>query len=413
MYIADKSSKDVDSWWCESKFSSLLEDPSTHDVTFKTSDGGSVSAHRVIVAAGSPVFHAMLYGNMRESTQNEIELPNIHSNTLKKLFYFIYTGHVKAGLISCLKLLQAADYFVVSELTTVCVRIVDNKLSIENCRHVAIFAVAHQINSLLTACVNFMEDWASFLVYCDFEVPHDDPFPLPVLIAFLKSSNLAVCELDLFLAIIQWCDLQKDKLNSDDIKSIFELIRYPLIQKNDLIEKVHPTNMADPDLYKAALEYHSTNTFDGPEEQITMRKFYFDFDPVDGLMIEHTPKSTLITNSELPTQKRTCIVQIDCDTTIRFMFCLKNCSNKRKTKLFLSCGESDSTESPYCTCKTVEEIPVGEELEGSFYWFEGDLYVEIGEVVLFLSNEYCATFYFGITLYSEGDQISIFKTYHS
>ena len=39
-----------------STFSSLLEDPSTHDVTFKTSDGGSVSAHRVIVAAGSPVF---------------------------------------------------------------------------------------------------------------------------------------------------------------------------------------------------------------------------------------------------------------------------------------------------------------------------------------------------------------------
>ena len=34
-----------------------------------------MSAHRVIVAAGSPVFHAMLYVNMKESSQNEIELP--------------------------------------------------------------------------------------------------------------------------------------------------------------------------------------------------------------------------------------------------------------------------------------------------------------------------------------------------
>jgi len=49
--------------WCSKILASLLNDPSTHDVTFKTSDGGSVSAHRVIV-----VVHAMLYGNMKEST---------------------------------------------------------------------------------------------------------------------------------------------------------------------------------------------------------------------------------------------------------------------------------------------------------------------------------------------------------
>ena len=47
-----------DSNWCFTTLSSLLNDPSTHDVTFKTSDGGSVSGHRAIVAAGSPVFHA-------------------------------------------------------------------------------------------------------------------------------------------------------------------------------------------------------------------------------------------------------------------------------------------------------------------------------------------------------------------
>ena len=71
-----KKLMDADSCWCSNTFSSLLQDTSTHDVTFKTSDGGSVSAHRVIVAASSPVFHAMLYGNMKESNQKEIELPN-------------------------------------------------------------------------------------------------------------------------------------------------------------------------------------------------------------------------------------------------------------------------------------------------------------------------------------------------
>ena len=90
----EKCLEDADWFWCNTTFTPLLEDPSIHDVTFKTSDGGSVSAHKLIVAAGSPVFHAMLYGNMKESSQKEIELPNIDSSTLKKLFRFIYTGHV-------------------------------------------------------------------------------------------------------------------------------------------------------------------------------------------------------------------------------------------------------------------------------------------------------------------------------
>jgi len=57
----------------------------THDVAFKTSDGGSVSADRVIVAAGSPVFHTMLHGNMKESSQKEIELLNMNSSILNKV----------------------------------------------------------------------------------------------------------------------------------------------------------------------------------------------------------------------------------------------------------------------------------------------------------------------------------------
>jgi len=400
----------ADSSWCESKFSILLQDPSTHDVTFKTSDGGSVSAHRLIVTAGSPVFHAMLYGNMKESTQKEIELPNIDGTLLKQLFYFIYTGHVKASVSMCLTLFQTADYFDVSELKALCVRIIKSKLCIENCRYVATFAVTHQIDTLITACVNFMEDRASFLVYCDFEETHSDPYPLPAIVAFLKSSDLDVCELDLFLSIVLWCENQKDLLNPDDIKSVFELIRYPLIQKDHLIEKVHPTNMADPDLYKAALEYHDTLQYDGPEIQITMRKFYFDFDPVFGLMIEHTPKGTVITKLQSLTRKQTCMVKIDFDTTIRFIFCLKNCSNKRKTKLFLSYGATSDCNS--YDDVNVESIPIGEEVAGSFYYFEDFLNVEIGDEVLCLSTEDFSTMYFGITLYSEGDQISIFKTYH-
>jgi len=60
-----------ESGWCPKMFGALVDDHDTHDVTFKTSDGGSVSVHKAMVAA---VFHAMLYGSMKESSENVIEL---------------------------------------------------------------------------------------------------------------------------------------------------------------------------------------------------------------------------------------------------------------------------------------------------------------------------------------------------
>jgi len=53
------------------------------------------------------------------------------------------------------------------------------------------------------------------------------------------------------------------------------------MERSSGIEKVHPTNMADPNLYNAALEYHDTDKFDGPVEQLKLRKIYFDFAPLE------------------------------------------------------------------------------------------------------------------------------------
>ena len=69
-------------------------------------------------------------------------------------------------------------------------------------------------------------------------------------------------------------------------------------------------------------------------------------------------------------------------TTIRFVFCLKSCRIKRKTKLSLSYdgSENDSIQS-------VAELPIGEEIEGSFVWIDRSLRFELGEVVLCLFGD--------------------------
>ena len=113
----------------------------------------------------------------------------------------------------------------------------------------------------------------------------------------MKSSNLEVKEVDLFLAVANWFRHQENVLSADDKKQVFQLIRYPLISLNDLLEKVRPSKLADCDLYTAALEYHQSEicASEFSQDQLTVRKYYFNFLMVPGLSIEHTGKGTAIT----------------------------------------------------------------------------------------------------------------------
>ena len=376
-------------------------------MTFKTSDGGSVSAHRAIVAASSPVFHAMLYGNMKESSQKEIELPNIDSNMLKKLFSFIYTGHIQASLMDCLELLQAADYFDISELKAMCHDMIVNEVTYcfnfndSICWTVTLFAAKHHLDTLVETCFNIMENNASITVHSSWF----GSLPFSVLTMLVKSSNLEVKELDLFQAVVEWCKQQKETVSDDDVNSLFQQIRYPLMRKEDLIEKVHPTNMADPDLYKAALEYHDTDKFDGPEDQLKLRNYYFDFKPMeDDIRVEHTAKGTLLTNDG-PATFVTCVAKVLFTDTIQipFTFCLKSCRNRHNTLLKLY-------DINYCDVsqKDVTKLPIGKEVQGVVFIEPDHIKAHIGDVKLSILScgELCEI---GIRLYI-GDQVHILRT---
>ncbi|XP_065887347.1 BTB/POZ domain-containing protein 9-like [Dysidea avara] len=334
-----------DSTWCVTTFSSLLEDPSTHDVTFKTSDGGSVSAHRVIVAAGSPVFRAMLYGGTKESNQKEIELPTVDSVVLKRLIDFVYTGKVQTTLDDCLDLLQAAHYFGIASLENLCVNMMVASLDLHNYSNTITIAFQQQFDVLFKHCLEMMETRANEII-CTTEFLS---LPLPLIAMFMELSNLEVKEIDLFLAAVKWHSHQDDALPEDEVKNIFQKIRYPLISVVDLLDKVRPTNLADPDLYKAALEYHHIpEKFNGPEKQIEQRNFYFNFTTnSEELQIEYAAKGTVITKTGITYGWIKCQTMISAKLSqaVRFKLYLKKCASSIRLKLFYESFESKRVSS--------------------------------------------------------------------
>ena len=338
-----------DTGWQLKIFGALLEDPSTCDVTFKTSDGGSVSAHRVIVAAGSPVFHAMLYGNMKESSQKEIELPNIGGEILQYLLAFMYMGKVCFNVNKCLCVLEAANYFGIEALESCCVDYIGTTLSVDNCCQTATYAHSKNFQLLTDKCLSYMFTQAVELI----KTSQFKELPTDVLSTFLQSSDVHASEIDLFLATVGWYKNQVEKSSdtADADKSIFQLIRYPLISKYDLIDKVRPIKETDSTLYTTALEYHLVpEKYSGSAEQVKQRKPCFEIISVtpDTVVLEKWKNKTIISRigttgwkglcaikvNPLPDIPETCVVTDKCveekeyakgSKDVKFKLCLKSC----------------------------------------------------------------------------------------
>lgn len=56
--------------------------------------GQRFNGHKVILAARSQYFRALLFGGLKESVQDEIELNGTTLPAFKELLKYIYTGHL-------------------------------------------------------------------------------------------------------------------------------------------------------------------------------------------------------------------------------------------------------------------------------------------------------------------------------
>jgi len=257
--------------WCCEVLSSLLRDPSTHNVVFVTSDGGNVSGHKAILAAGSPVFRAMFTDNVCTGSEGEMEIPvpSVDTETFTSLLSYIYTGKVAVNSATCLDMLGAAMHFKITSLVTKLTIFIAASLDSNKVISVTTFACERNCSQLLDSCLKYMCANASDVI----QDPDFIKLSHEVVLEFCKSSDLNVSEIDLFLAVCEW-QKHNQKVARAVIKNIFREIRYPLIPNVDLVSQVAPTEMADSSLYITALEFHvNESLYKGPRSQLVPRRY--------------------------------------------------------------------------------------------------------------------------------------------
>ncbi|XP_058120656.1 BTB/POZ domain-containing protein 9 [Anopheles ziemanni] len=246
------------------------------DVTFIVDDM-RLPAHRVILAARSAYFNALLYGGMKESQQNEIKL-DVPLMAFKALLRYIYSGCMSLSQMReehILDTLGLANQYGFDDLEKSISDYLRQVLALGNVCAILDAARLYGLDSLSTVCHLFVDRNATEIL------KHETFFNLSLdsLVCLLQRDSFFATEVNIFQAVFDWCRANKESLKNDDISSVVGRVRFSLMSVDELLTVVRPSGILDPDRLLDAIAEKISCTqlpYRGalwPEENVATAKF--------------------------------------------------------------------------------------------------------------------------------------------
>jgi len=125
----------------------MLDDSSFTDFTIKTKTG-SLQAHKVILAARSPVFKSMLEAKMAEAEKNTVTILDFDHEVLEALLKYLYVlerNQFQIPVTMASDLLRLADKYMIDDLMEECEYLLADNLTVENAA--LVLSLAHLCNA--------------------------------------------------------------------------------------------------------------------------------------------------------------------------------------------------------------------------------------------------------------------------
>ncbi|XP_011871174.1 PREDICTED: speckle-type POZ protein A-like isoform X2 [Vollenhovia emeryi] len=138
----------------------LFDDQKFCDVTIAVR-GKEFQAHKIILAAQSPVFSAMFEHKMKERGNNRVDITDVDPEVLREMVRFIYTGKVANLKEMANDLLTAADKYEVEGLKKMCEGALVKKLNLKNAAEILILADLHDAPQLKAHVMDFVVTYAT------------------------------------------------------------------------------------------------------------------------------------------------------------------------------------------------------------------------------------------------------------
>ncbi|KAL7303364.1 hypothetical protein TKK_0004551 [Trichogramma kaykai] len=140
------------------KFDWIFLEEELSDVKLQTASKQEIPAHKVVLAAASPVFKGLIENNSIQS----IDMKDVDYEVAVEMLRYIYTGRLEEHEISStIDLLVAADKYLIEELKVECEKILSAKIASENAVNILKVADQCRMKRLKKNTVDFIKQHIS------------------------------------------------------------------------------------------------------------------------------------------------------------------------------------------------------------------------------------------------------------
>ncbi|XP_078348842.1 BTB/POZ domain-containing protein 6-like [Oculina patagonica] len=201
-----------------------------------------IPAHKFVLAISSPVFFAMFYGQMAETT-NSIELPDCDYESLLELFRFFYSDQVNLSGNNVMQVLYLANKYMVPSLAGRCSEYLRSNLKASNVFCILPHAQKFEDKDLEDQCWEVIEKQTEEAVTSDEFVT----LKRSLVESVVKREGLNVKEVELFKAVDRWATKESERQRitpSGGAKrrilgeEIVKAIRFPLMSEKEFVSPV-------------------------------------------------------------------------------------------------------------------------------------------------------------------------------
>ena len=134
----------------------MLTNQTLTDVTLQV-EGKEFKAHKVVLAASSPVFAAMFKEGTKEHQDNNVNIEDIDSDVFDVFLRFLYSGQVDQLAEIYLDLFAAADKYDVQPLREICIHHMATNISVDNAVDVLALAERHSVEPIKSLALQFIK----------------------------------------------------------------------------------------------------------------------------------------------------------------------------------------------------------------------------------------------------------------
>ena len=220
-----------------------------------------IPGHKFVLAISSPVFFAMFYGQMAETTDS-IELPDCEYESLLELFRFLYSDKVNLSGSNVMQVLYLANKYVVPSLAEKCAGYLRDNLKASNVFCILPHAQKFGEKDLEDRCWEVIENQTKEAVTSEEFVTLERE----LVEAVVKREALNVKEVELFKAVDRWATKESERQGitpDGDVKrrilgeEIVKAIRFPLMSEKEFASVVIDSYILTPKQAGDMMKYYN------------------------------------------------------------------------------------------------------------------------------------------------------------